>query len=135
MSVKMRYIFYLFLVSVVVADDIESKVIDTDLIKVQLPDNVSYTLIVVLVSYMLKMIFDVIYRLRKMECRWGACCFCRGKFDDGDDEEMSPQCPACSPHINVNVGDQSDTRRTRLRSILVDSSEEYRVQSGEYRVD
>lgn len=128
----MNMIFYLLLIVAEVAaeDDVRRKVIDTDLIKVQLPDNVSYTLIVVLVSYLLKMIFDVVYRLRKMECRWGGCCFCRSKFKDGEDEydeELveKPQCPACSPQINVNLGEsyhesQSNLRRARLKSIITD---------------
>lgn len=105
--------------------DVSTKVIDTDLISVQLPDNVTYTLIVVLVSYLFKMIFDVVYRLRKMECRWGSLCFCRSKFKGDDDDEYredSPTvCPACSPNVHVNITNtEVDDRRYRLRNIAED---------------
>ena len=103
--------------------------LDDDLIKIELPDKVTYTLIVVLISYLFKMIFDVIYRLRKMECKWGSLCFCKSQFKDGydSDEEVVVQntCPACHTNINLNINKNNDLdiesdRRSRLKSIMVD---------------
>lgn len=107
-------------------DKIGVRLVD-DIISVELPDKVTYTLIVVMISYVVKMIFDIIYRLRKMECRWGSLCFCKSQFKD-DEEELKviePTCPACSPNVHVNINNDSSMglteRRARLNSIIVDS--------------
>lgn len=106
--------------------DVRPEMVDPDLLQVQLPDKVTYTLIVVLISYLLKMIFDVIYRLRKMECRWGSLCFCRSQFKEDEHEELeSPTCPACSPTVHVNITGDSQVglteRRARLNNIIIDA--------------
>ena len=107
-------------------DQIEARIIDTDIISVKLPDKVTYTLMVVLISYLFKMIFDIVYRLRKMECRWGSLCFCKSQFKDDDDRDSEPMtCPACSPSVHVNISGDSNVglteRRARLNNIIVDS--------------